>query len=305
MSDIAVVGRRDFLKAGAGLLLSLKLSAQAPRGRGPQAPVKPSAYIHIAPDDSVTFIITKAEMGQGTVTSLSMLLADELDCDWGKVRTEFAPVDPALYGMQGVFGSASIRTSWGPLRQAGATMRAMLLDAAAAKWGVDKSLLRTENGFVVNASSGARLSYGSVSEAAASLPLPTNVALKDPAQFKLIGKPVKRLDTRGKVNGAAKFGLDAHVPGMLYASLARCPVFGGKVASFDAARAKAVPGVKNVVQVSRGVAVIGENTWAAMQGRKALEIQWDEGANANQSSAAISKLFTDLIQQPGAVAKQV
>jgi isoquinoline 1-oxidoreductase beta subunit len=305
MSDIAVVGRRDFLKLGAGLLLSFGLSAQAPRGRGPQAPVKPSAYIHIAPDDSVTFIITKAEMGQGTVTSLSMLLADELDCDWGKVRTEFAPVDPALYGMQGVFGSASIRTSWGPLRQAGATMRAMLLDAAAAKWGVDKSLLRTENGFVVNASSGARLSYGSVSEAAASLPLPTNVALKDPAQFKLIGKPVKRLDTRGKVNGAAKFGLDAHVPGMLYASLARCPVFGGKVASFDAARAKAVPGVKNVVQVSRGVAVIGENTWAAMQGRKALEIQWDEGANANQSSAAISRLFTDLIQQPGAVAKQV
>jgi isoquinoline 1-oxidoreductase subunit beta len=310
MSAITVVGRRDFLKAGAGLLLSLKLSAQAPRGRGgpgllQQSPAQPSAYIHIAPDGTVTFIITKAEMGQGTVTSLSMLLADELDCDWKGVRTEFAPVDPALYGMQGVFGSSSIRTLWTPLRQAGATARVMLMDAAAGRWNVDRSSLRTENGFVVNPATGARLSYGSLSEAAANLPLPANVAVKDPAQFKLIGKPVKRLDTPGKVNGQAKFGLDAQVPGMLYASLARCPVFGGKVASFDSTKAKAVPDVVSVVQIPQGVAVIGRNTWAAMQGRKALEIRWDEGPNANQSSAAISKLFADLVQQPGAIAKQV
>ncbi|MEP6714299.1 MAG: xanthine dehydrogenase family protein molybdopterin-binding subunit [Terriglobia bacterium] len=305
MSAIRTVQRRDFLKAGAGLLLSFKLSAQAPGGRGAQGQVRPNAYIHIAPDDTVTFIITKAEMGQGTVTSLSMLLAEELDCDWAKVRTEFAPVNPALYGMQGVFGSASIRTSWTPLRQAGATGRAMLIDAAAAKWNTDRSSLRTGNGFVVNPTTGARLSYGSLSEAAANLPVPTGVAVKDPAQFKLLGKPVKRLDTREKSNGQAKFGLDARVPGMLYASLSRCPVFGGKVASFDASKAKLVPGVKNVVQIPQGVAVIGENTWAAMQGRKALEIRWDEGPNAKQSSVAISKLFADQLQQPGTVAKQV
>ena len=300
--------RRDFLKTGsAGLLLGFvfsdpaKLFAQG-RGRGAQGPPKPGAYIHIGTDDSVNLIITKAEMGQGTVTSLSALLADELDCDWKNVRTEFAPVDPALYGNQGVFGSASIRTLYTPLRQAGAAARSMLLDAAAQQLSVDKSTLRTENGFVFS-STGQRLGYGSLSEAAAKLPVPATVPLKDPKQFKLIGKSVKRLDTRDKVNGKAQFGLDAKVPGMLYASLARCPVFGGKVASFDAAKAKAVPGVKNVVRISNGVAVIGENTWAAMQGRKALEIQWDEGPNANQSSAAISKLFTELVEQPGAVAK--
>jgi isoquinoline 1-oxidoreductase beta subunit len=205
--------------------------------------------------------------------------------------------------MQGVFGSASIRTSWGPLRQAGATARAMLLDAAAQKSSLDRAQLRTENGFVIS-SSGARLSYGSLSEAASRLPLPANVALKDAKQFKLVGKPVKRLDTRDKVNGKTQFGLDAKVPGMVYASLARCPVFGGRVASFDATKAKAVPGVTSVVQVPNGVAVIADNTWSAMQGRKALEIRWDEGPNANVNSAGISRMLADRAQRPGAVAKK-
>jgi len=303
--------RRDFLKTTfAGLFLDVILSerndldAQG-RGRGQGGPPKPNAYIHIAPDDSVTFLITKCEMGQGTVTSLSQLLADELDCSWSKVRTEFAPVDPALYGMQGVFGSQSIRTLWTPLRQAGATARAMLVDAAARQWSVDKTQLRTENGFVINSATSARLSYGSLSEAAAKLPVPTGVPTKDPKEFKLIGKSIKRLDTRAKVNGTAQFGLDAKVPGMVYASLQRCPVFGGKVASFDATKAKATPGVKSVVQISNGVAVIGENTWAAMQGRKALMVQFDEGPVASVNSAGISRMFADFTTKPGGVAKEV
>ncbi|HVW84296.1 MAG TPA: molybdopterin cofactor-binding domain-containing protein, partial [Bryobacteraceae bacterium] len=302
--------RRDFLKTGAaGLLIGFVLPERSRVegqgfGRGSQNEPKPSAYIHVGPDDTVTFTITKAEMGQGTVTSLSMLLAEELDCDWSRVRTEFAPVNPQLYGMQGVFGSQSIRTTWGPLRQAGATARAMLMEAAAQQWGTDKSQLRTEDGFVLHPAANARLSYGSLSLAASKLPVPTGVALKDPKQYKLIGKSIRRLDTRDKVNGKAKFGLDARIPGMLYASLERCPVFGGKVASFDAASAKAVPGVKNVVQISNGVAVIADNTWSAMQGRKALTVQWDEGPVASVNSAGVSRMFADFARQPGAVAKR-
>ena len=302
--------RRDFLKAGAaGLLVGLVWPERSPleaqgRGRG-AGPVRPSAYIHVAPDSTVTFQITKAEMGQGTVTSLSMLLAEELDCDWESVRTEFAPVDPALYGMQGVFGSASIRGTYGPLRQAGGAARAMLVSAAAQKWSVDAATLRTDSGFVVNPASKARLSYGDLSLDAAKLPVPTSVTLKDPKNFRLIGKPIKRLDTPDKVNGKAKFGLDARVPGMLYASLTRCPVFGGKVKSFDAAKAKTVPGVKAVVQISNGVAVIADNTWSAMQGRKVLEVAFDEGPVAAANTAGISRMFADLAKQPGSVAKQV
>jgi len=300
--------RRDFLKTGAaGLLLgfalpeSKRLNAQG-YGRNPAGAPKPNAYIHIGTDDTVTFLITKAEMGQGTVTSLSMLLAEELDCDWSKVRTEFAPVDPALYGMQGVFGSSSIRTTWGPLRQAGATGRAMLMQAAAQKWNVDKSQLRTDNGFVINPAGNARLSYGSLSEAAAGIPVPAGVPTKDPKQYKLIGKPVKRLDTRAKVNGTAQFGLDAKVPGMVYASLLRCPVFGGKVTGIKAGAAMATPGVIAVHQISNGVAVIGHNTWAAMQGRKALIVDFDEGPVASVNTPGIRKMFAEYAEQPGSVA---
>jgi isoquinoline 1-oxidoreductase subunit beta len=315
MSAVTVLNRRDFLRASgisaAGLWLSVTFPGRALAaaqgqqgrgGRGPQFQPQPSAYVHIGTDDVVTFQITKGEMGQGTVTSLAMLLAEELDCDWQKVRTEFAPVDP-IYGMQGVYGSSSIRTTWLPLREVGATAREMLIEAAAQKWGVDKSQLRTENGYVIGTSEGARLNYGSLSEAAAALPIPVGVPLKDPKQFKLIGKPVKRLDTPSKINGSAKYGIDARPDGLVYAVLERCPVFGGKVASFDGTKAKGVPGVKNVVQISNGVAVIADSTWAAMQGRKALEVKWDEGPNAAQSSAAISKLFADRAKQPGIVAK--
>ena len=197
----------------------------------------------------------------------------------------------------------SIRTCWDPLRKAGASARDMLLDAAAQKWGVAKSQLRTENGHVINTATNARLSYGSLADAAGKLPAPAKVALKDPKDFHLIGTSPKRLDTPLKVNGTAGFGIDARRPGMVYAVLARCPVFGGKVASFDDTKAKAVPGVKQVVQISRGVAVIADNTWSAMEGRRALQVQYDEGKNANLNSASIRELFVNLAAKPGAVAR--
>jgi isoquinoline 1-oxidoreductase beta subunit len=295
------VDRRSFLASTGGLLLGFCLPE---RGRADTAS-KLNGFVHIAPDDSITFFIHKAEMGQGTVTSLSMLLAEELECDWKKIRTEFPGVDPASYGpMQGVFGSASIRTSWQPLRKAGAAAREMLIAAAAQKWGIDRSQCRAESGFVINAASNARLSYGSLADAASKLPAPSNVTLKDPAQFRVIGTSAKRLDTPDKVNGKAEFGIDVRVPGMVYAVVARCPVFGGRVASFDSAKAKAVPGVKQVVQISNGVAVVADNTWSAMEGRRALLVQWDEGPNAHTTTASLRKMFADLCESPGAVARK-
>lgn len=271
------------------------------------APSKLNAFVRIGSDDSVTLMIHKSEMGQGTVTSLSQLLAEELGCDWKKIRTEFPGVEPAYAGggMMGAYGSLSIRTSWQPLRQAGAAAREMLLQAAAQKWSVDKSQCRAENSAVVNTASNARLSYGSLADAAAKLPGPTGVKLKDAKDFKLIGTSPRRLDTPSKVNGTATFGLDVKRPGMLYASLERCPVFGGKVASFDGTKAKAVPGVKQVVQISNGVAVIADNTWSAMEGRKALTVMWDEGPRANTSTDSLRKMFAELSTKPGANARKV
>ncbi len=310
------LNRRSFLKTSAaaagGLVLGFYLpdntELDAESGVG-----KLNAYVQIGTDDTVTLYIHKAEMGQGTVTSLSMLLAEELECDWKKIRTEFPGVDPVAFGpMQGVFGSMSIRTSWEPLRKAGATACEMLVQAAAQKWNVPKSQCRAENNTVVNLNTKERLSYGSLAEAASKLPVPQqnvalpqqNVALKDPTQFKLVGKSQKRMDTPAKVSGRTTFGIDVKVPGMLYATLQRCPVFGGKVKTFDATKAKAVPGVKQVVQVSNGVAVLADNTWAAMEGRKALAVEWDEGALANTTSATIRKTFAELAEKPGAVARK-
>jgi isoquinoline 1-oxidoreductase subunit beta len=309
MNAIQKLDRRSFLKTSAaatgGLILGFylpehnQLQAQSAAG-------KLNAYVRIGTDDSVTLYIHKAEMGQGTVTSLSMLLAEELECDWKKIRTEFPGVDPVAFGpMQGVFGSMSVRTSWEPLRKAGATAAEMLVQAAAQKWNVPKSQCRAENNSVVNLTTKERFSYGSLAEAASKLPVPQQgVALKDPTQFKLVGKSQKRMDTPAKVTGKTTFGIDVKVPGMLYATLQRSPVFGGKVKSFDAAKAKGVPGVKQVVQISNGVAVLADNTWAAMEGRKALVVQWDEGLLKTTTSATIRKVFADMAEKPGAVARK-
>jgi isoquinoline 1-oxidoreductase subunit beta len=315
MSTVMDFSRRGFLTTSGGLLIGLvlpgrsKLAAQQiglppPNLFAPPPVHKPNAYIHIATDDSITFLIPKGEMGQGPTTACSQMLAEELECDWAKVRMEIAPVDPALYGHQTTVGSQATRSTWEPLRKAGAEAREMLIGAAAIQWGVNPSQCRAENGFVINTANNARLSYGSLAEAASKLPVPANVTLKDPKDFRIIGKPVKRLDTRDKVTGKAKFGLDAHPDGLVYAVVERCPVFGGKVATFDATKAKAVPGVKDVVQISRGVAVIANSTWAAMQGRRALTVQWDEGAGASVDSAGISKMFAEKAKEKGAVARK-
>jgi isoquinoline 1-oxidoreductase subunit beta len=310
MTTITNVSRRGFLKAtgvgAAGLVLSFalpeheKLEAQF----NSIPVVNPSAYLRIGADDSVTFIAPKAEMGQGSLTGLAMILADELDCDWSKIKTEFAPVDPKLYGaVQGVVGSFSIRSYWEPMRHTGATARAMLIQAAANRWKVTPASLRTDNGFVVNPSNNQRLSYGTIADEASKLPVPMNVALKDVKDFKLIRKPIKRLETKEKITGKTKFGIDMRLDGMQYAVLQRSPVFGGKVVSFDATKAKAVSGVKSVIQISNGIAVIADNTWAANMGRKALEIKWDENGSGAVDSAAITKMFQDKLQQKGAVAR--
>jgi isoquinoline 1-oxidoreductase subunit beta len=262
--------------------------------------------VHVGADDAVTLFIHKAEMGQGTVTSLSMLLAEELECDWGKIRTEFPGIDREFGGNQGVVGSQSIRSSYQPLRRAGAVAREMLVQAAAQKWGVDRSQCRAEKGTVVNTATNARLTYGGLAEAASKIQPPANVTLKDPAQFAIIGKPKKRLDTPDKTTGRATFGIDVRLPGMLYAVVERCPVFGGKLKVWGPGTAFAVTGVKQVFGISSGsaVAVVAENTWAANEGRKALRIQWDEGANANLSSDGIRKDFIERSKQPGAVARK-
>jgi len=314
MSTVQKIGRRGFLQFGAaaagGLLIGFYLPeksallGQGPRGGGAAA-LYPNAFIHIGTDDIVTITIHKPENGQGTETSIAMLLAEDLECDWKKVRTESAPINPTYYGgaMQGTFGSQAIRTSWTPMRRTGSAAREMLIQAAAGKWGVDKSMCRAENSTVVNTSTNEKLSYGSLADAAAKLPVPTNPALKDPAQFRLLGKPMKRRDTAAKSSGQAMYAMDVKVPGMLYAVVQRSPVIGGKVASFDATKAKAVPGVKHVVQIPEGIAVVAENTYAATEGRKVLDVKWIDGANATLTSAGIREKLMSLTSTPGAVAK--
>jgi len=298
--------RRDFLQVtgtiGAGLVIGFRI----PNRRG-VAPFAPNAWLRIGTDDRVLVIVDRSEMGQGVTTSLPMLLAEELEADWTKIRFEFAPADKAyinqLFGIQGTGGSSSVRAAWKPLREAGAQARTMLIAAAAQTWAVEPSSCRAEAGAVIHAATNRRLTYGGLAQRAAGLPVPAEVQLKDPKDWRLAGKPTKRLDTRFKVNGTAQFGIDVRVPGMLTAVVARSPVFGGTVRTFDATAAKAIPGVRHVVQISSGVAVVGDGYWPAKQGRDALKVSWDEGPVAQVSSASISSLFAQRATQDGAVAR--
>jgi isoquinoline 1-oxidoreductase subunit beta len=317
--------RRSFLKtslAGAsGLIIGFYLPGKREvlAAAAPDAPLVMNAFIQITPDDKVTILINKSEMGQGVETSLAMLAAEELGCDWKRIRTEFAPAatvyfDPA-FGMQGTGGSQSIHSAWIPMRQAGAAARVMLISAAAQKWAVDASECHAQDGAVVHTASKRRATFGSLAEAAAQVPPPKEVTLKDPSMFTIVGKPTKRVDTHKKVNGTAGFGVDVRLPGMLHASVEHCPVFGGTVVSFDATKAKAISGVKDVVPimtvkdpkkppVMTGVAVVADNTWTAFQGRKALDIKWDEGPGADASTAGIRKSFEDVMDKPGVVSRK-
>jgi len=310
MSNNYDLDRRSFLKvtvlAGGAVALGLYQRpwsfAQEPGQRPAFLPV---AFIRIDPSGVVTLMAKNPELGQGVKTMLPMLIAEELDVDWNDVRIEQADVHPELFGPQFAGGSTATPINWDPLRRVGAAYRQMLVTAAAQTWGVDKSQCRAQSGTVVNTATNASLSYGKLAATAAKLPVPANVALKDPAQFRYIGKPIKRLDTADKVNGTTKFGIDARLPGLVYAAVARCPVVGGKVVTFDDKRARAFPGVKQIVPISSGVAVVANNTWSAIQASRLLDIKWDEGANAAVNTPAITKMFADKTLQPGTVCRSV
>jgi isoquinoline 1-oxidoreductase beta subunit len=285
--------RRDFLQVAGSIGAGLVIGFRIPDRRG-VVPFAPNAWLQVGTDGVVTLTIDKSEMGEGNHTALAMLIAEELDADWTKVKLGPVPDNPAGWSRRmSTGGSTSVRTSWDILRKAGATARTMLVTAAAQTWGVEAAACSTQNGAVTHASH--RLTYGALAQKAASLPVPENPPLKDPKDFRLLGKPTHRLDTPSKVNGTAQFGIDVRMPGMLVASIERAPVFGGKVKTFDETRAKALPGVRQVVQIDgtpwtgtrgawgvgneSGVAVIADTYWQAVQGRQALQITWDEGPN--------------------------
>src|SRR5580765_3092728 len=282
MATTTTLNRRAFLKvsaaAGGGLVIGGYLPDLIGAGTALEAAgvFEPNVWVKISADDSVTMTLTMLEMGQGVMTSMPMLVAEELDIDWNKIKTEWAPADPKygnpnFGGQQLTAGSNSVRGMWKTLRESGATARAMLMTAAAQTWGVAENTVSTEKGEVVHKTSGRRLKYGALVDKAAALPVPKTVALKAPKDFKVLGQSLPRLDIPEKVNGKAEFGLDVKRPGMLIARVVRCPAFGGKVSSFNADKAKAVAGVRHVVAISGGVAVAADNYWAAAKGAQALE----------------------------------
>ncbi|HVO66355.1 MAG TPA: xanthine dehydrogenase family protein molybdopterin-binding subunit [Syntrophales bacterium] len=315
MNEIFKISRRYFLKLGislgGGLILGFHFHSPGHFGEAqaqPPAPFVPNAFIRIGTDDMVTVIVNKSEMGQGVYTSLPMLIAEELECDWNKVYVEAAPVDPAYNhaewgAIQGTGGSTSVRSEWERFRKAGATAREMLLAAAAATWKVDKTACHAENGKVLH-TSGKSLTYGQLADKAADMPVPGKVKLKDPSTFKIIGRSTKRLDTPDKTDGKAIFGLDTQLLGMLTVLIARSPVFGGRVVSFKADKAKAVAGVKDVVQVPTGVAVIADGFWPAKKGRDLLEIVWEEGEGTKLSTVGLREQYKGLAKTAGAVARK-
>ncbi|MEK8052479.1 xanthine dehydrogenase family protein molybdopterin-binding subunit [Ideonella sp. DXS22W] len=288
------VSRRGFVKGSAAMSGGMLVGFTLPFG-GPANAAglvhTPNAWVHIADDNTITLMSARAEMGQGVYTSMPMLIAEELNVDVQKVKVAFAPPgkvygNALIFGLQLTGGSTSVREGWEKLRIAGAQVREMLVAAAAQKWGVDASTLKAENGMVTGPK-GKKATYGQLAEAASKLPVPEKVAIKDASQFRIVGKPTTRLDTPAKVNGTARFGIDVKLPGMVYASLEQTPVLGGTVKSFDASKAKAMPGVIDVVQIPDGVAVVADSYWRAVKAREVLKVEWDEGPNASLNTAAM------------------
>jgi len=311
---MTTVSRREFVSvltaAGGSLLLGYRVGEGQRVASVASAPgFAPNAFIRIAPDGSITLFMPQAEMGQGTHTSMSMLLAEELEVTPEQVRLEHAPPDDKLYanplfGEQITGASSSIRMFYEPLRRAGATARAMLIAAAAASWNVHAASCRAREGVVTHTPTGRTLSYGALAAKAATVPVPDKIALKDPKDFTLIGTPAKRPDTPSKVNGTAQYGIDVRLPGMLIATVAASPVLGGKVAGLDDEKAKAVPGVRQIVQLDDAVAVVADHMWAAKQGSAALEIRWEDGPNAKVSTADVVEGLAKASETAGVTARQ-
>jgi isoquinoline 1-oxidoreductase beta subunit len=283
------LSRREFLTAGVAAGTGLVIGFYLPHGNATGAgnTFAPNAYLKITPDGKITVVVARSEMGQGVRTSLPMILAEELEADWKQIAIEQAGAS-TLYGDQTTGGSASVRTTWDPMRKAGAAAREMLISAAALEWGVPRSGCKAQNSTVVHAASNRRLTYGQLANKASGQPIPTDVPLKQAKDYQIVGKSVPRLDVPSKVDGRAEFGIDFRLPGMKYAVLARCPVIGGKVASFDDKESKKISGIGYVGKISdSAVAVVADSVWSAMEGRRTLNVQWDEGPNKDLNSAAI------------------
>jgi len=318
LSHFSPLPSRRTLMTGAlagGFVLAFRLPLKAANELeqppdNPAGQFAPNAFIRIDHSGKTTLVMPQVEMGQGVYTAVAMILADELDADFAAVTLEHAPPNDKLYGnptfgVQVTGNSNSIRSFWKPLRVAGATARAMLVQAAAGQWQVDPASCSAADGKVTHGASGRVLAYGDLVDAASSIPAPQNPPLKNPKDFALIGKPLKRLDTPNKTDGKVVYGIDAMLPGMKFATLAQCPVFGGKVAHVEDSAAKAVPGVRQIVVLDDLVAVVGDHTWAAKQGLDALVITWNEGPNAKISSADIWQDLRDASKKDGVVAKSV
>lgn len=315
-----VISRRKFMVrstvAGAGLLVGLRFSgpmllSQESEKAKKKSPVNPfDAYIHVKPDGKISLIVAKSEMGQGIKTGLAMILAEEADVDFNAVSVEQAETRPDIYEHMGTGGSGSTMENFMPLRRAGATVRELMITAAAQKWNVPKTECDAKKGLVRHTKSSRQTRYGELVEAASKLPLPDpdKVPLKNESEFELIGHATPRVDIPSKVNGSAGFGLDVRVPDMLFAVVARCPTFGGKPAHFEASKAKAAPGVRDVFEIpalgkdmytAGGIVVVADSTWAAMKGRDALQIEWDRGPAASESSASLRESLRAAASRPG------
>ena len=310
MSKLKNPTRRTFLKSSAAVGGSLIIGVSLPGGMRDAFAATNSAmnaWIRIGSDNSITILCARSEMGQGVVMALPTLVAEELEVDLQKVKVDFAPPGEdyinAMLGGQITGGSTSVRDGWDKLRIAGAKARVMLTEAAAQKWGVKAADCQAQNGSIVYKDKKA--SYGSLAEAASKLTPPKEVALKDPSKWRYIGKPLKRMDTANKITGKTEFGIDVKLPGMLYAALAQCPVIGGKATAVDDAKAKSMPGVKHVVRITDGVAVVADSWWQAKQARDALNITWDEGAGKGLNSEAVSKgLAAAMSNTPASIKQQ-
>jgi isoquinoline 1-oxidoreductase subunit beta len=281
------VTRREFVGAGIAAGAGLVIGFYLPHGTKQKKPFSPNAYLRITPDNKITVVVARSEMGQGVRTALPMILAEELEADWKQIEIEQAGAS-TFFGDQTTGGSASIRTCWDPMRKAGATAREMLISAAALTWNVPRSACATEAGRIQHSASGRRLSYGDLVDRASTLPIPADVPLKQSKDYKIVGQRLQRLDSPAKVEGQAVFGIDHRLPGMKYAVLARCPVIGGKASGFDDKESRKVAGVSYVGKIGdSAVATVADSVWGAMEGRRVLNVTWDEGPNKDLNMVAV------------------
>ena len=308
----ANLSRRSFLATSAAVGGGLVLSLSLPIGRSVAATEEfaPNAFIRIGSDGQIVLTMPYVEMGQGTYTSIPMLIAEELNVSLKQVKLEHAPPNEKLYanpllGVQATGNSNAMRGAWKPLRQAGATARIMLVEAAAKRWGVDAKTCRAQEGEVIHVPTGRKLRYGELAAEAAKMPVPENIVLKSPDEFKLIGTPAKRLDTPAKVNGTAVYGIDVRPAGVKIATLAQSPVSGGRVKSVDDTAAKAVRGVRQIVRLDDAVAVVADHMGAAKKGLEALKVEWDDGPNGTLATADIAKELEQATLGVGAVAQNI